>query len=126
MIIKTEDLRLNELINTSAFLIKSAKLLERTHAIEKIWDAFERMKTYFSTQKKLSVTQLINKVSNGDSNLESLLNNEFITLTKIGNDFQIRHFESDKFQIKDNKILDDLFYRMLALIDLCISKLNKS
>ncbi len=46
-------------------------------------------------------------------------------LTKIGNEFQIRHFEVDKIEVKDEKHIDYLFYRMFSLIDLLLKELEK-
>jgi hypothetical protein len=126
LIVKSLDDRLNELINLAIDNIRKPKETNRTIALEKIWDAFERMKTvYLPTNKKQSAITLVKNVAGQTSNFDQLLNDEFTALTKIGNDFQIRHFEANKIQIKSMKQVDYLFYRMIALIDLCLNTLNQ-
>ncbi|MEQ9374260.1 MAG: hypothetical protein RIG68_03740 [Imperialibacter sp.] len=115
----TNDSELNALINEakSRFLKPGDKQV----ALEKIWDAFERIKTYYGQNKKESSTKLISKIA---SNLgEEEFNNEFVTLTKIGNNFRIRHHETDKIELTDISQIDYLFFRVLSLIDLCLSKI---
>ncbi|WP_436517136.1 hypothetical protein [Ekhidna sp. To15] len=118
----TNDQELNELINEakSRFLKPNDKQI----ALEKIWDAFERVKTYYSGDKKKSSTQLISKISTDIDKDE--FNNEFITLTKIGNNYRIRHHETDKKELTDVRQIDYLFFRVLSLIDLCIIKIRES
>src|SRR5699024_8149729 len=83
-------------------------------SIEKIWDAFERTKTFYGSDKKDSVNQIIDLLS---TELErSYLNKEFLTLTKVGNEYRIRHHETNKRKIEDSKLISYLFFRMLALI----------
>ena len=98
---------------------------ERKIALDKIWDAFERMKTYYiEKNKKQSVEELIQLVANKNSGIEQLINDEAKALTNIGNTFQIRHFETDKIEITDNKHIDYLFYRMISLIHLFLTELE--
>jgi len=95
------------------------------YALEKIWDAFERMKTYYmDKKKKQSIEELIQLASKGNIEFANLLNNECKSLTTIGNKYQIRHFETDKIEIKDNKHIDYLYYRMISLIHLFLSELE--
>ena len=51
----TEDERLNELVNLAYDKFILPKYSDRVHALEKIWDAFERIKTYYSENKKTSI-----------------------------------------------------------------------
>lgn len=89
-------------------------------ALEKIWDAFERMKTYYSKDKKDSCNKIIKAVSESNQEFYTFLEDEFNRLTKIGNDYQIRHFEKGKIEITNNKIKEYLYSRCLALINLVI------
>jgi len=98
----------------------------RIESIEKIWDAFERMKTYFEENKKLSAEKLIKVVSEDNLLFSEYIYREFKDeLTNIGNKFQIRHFERDKVQIKSNLHIDYFFHRMGCLIHLCLESLKK-
>ncbi|RCW89182.1 hypothetical protein DFQ08_1221 [Winogradskyella arenosi] len=54
-----------------------------------------------------------------------LIEDEFKLLTKIGNEYKIRHHETDKIEVSKSKHIDYLFFRMLSLIDLCIKSINE-
>lgn len=123
LIVNTSDDRLNELVNLAIEDIKKPNVKDRTYALEKLWDAYERIKTFYTEKKKQSTEQLIDEISEGTSNFNELLTDEFRHLTHIGNQFQVRHFETDKIQIKSLKHIDYLFYRMIAIIDLCLKSI---
>lgn len=124
-IYNTNDKRLNELIKLAHDKFILPKVEDRIHALEKIWDAFERTKTYYiDKNKKKSILELIQLVVNGNTEFEKLINEECATLTQIGNDYQIRHFETDKIEITDNKHIDYLFYRIVSIIHLFLSELE--
>ena len=124
-IFSTNDTTLNELVRLAHEKFILPKIEDRIHAIEKIWDAFERVKTYYGENKKLSASELVRVVANGNSDIEELINKEAKALTNVGNTFQIRHFEKDKIEITDNKHIDYLFYRMVSLIHLFLSSLEQ-
>lgn len=118
---KTNDQELDSLINEAKdrFFIPKDKQI----ALEKLWDAFERIKTYFNSNKKKSSTELVTIASDGFD--FKLIEDEFKLLTKIGNDYKIRHHETDKIEVSKSKHIDYLFFRMLSLIDLCIKSINE-
>lgn len=122
---QTKDATLNQLLIEATQFILLPKISDRIRAIEKLWDAFERAKTFYSSNKKVSVNQLINLVGNGNTLFETYITTEATTLTEIGNKFQIRHFEMDKQPITDISHIDYLFFRMFSLIDLFIKELEK-
>lgn len=89
--------------------------------MEKIWDALERLKTYYTTlDKKASAQKVVSKMASGNSAYEQLFNDEFSALTKMGNMYRIRHHETDKIDITDNRYYDYFFNRCLSLIVLAI------
>ena len=120
MKISTNDSRLDELINQAIVDIRKPAIKDRAYSLEKLWDAFERMKTVYSTNKKTSAEQLYQLAGNTTDEFSTLLSEESKVLTNIGNKYQIRHFETDKIEIKSTKHIDYLFYRMISLINLCI------
>lgn len=123
--VRTNDAQLNELIRLAFENIHKPQLKDRTFALEKIWDAFERMKTYYEgMDKKNSAKTLVENVSQGTKDFEKWINTEFLALTDIGNAYQIRHFEKWTIQIKEARHIDYLFYRMVSLISLCLIELN--
>jgi hypothetical protein len=120
----TGDERLNELLEISYSKFVLPRTESRIESLEKIWDAFERMKTYFEENKKTSALKLIDVVSKDNPLFSQYMNDEFAALTNIGNKFQIRHFETDKVKLESNLHIDYLFYRMSSLIHLCVEKLK--
>jgi len=123
---KTEDITLNELIEEARerFLNQNDKQI----ALEKLWDAFERLKTFFSDLEKkgkdknksaAKIVEIISKDFDKD-----FINDEFKKLTSIGNDYRIRHHEQNKLELTSNHT-NYFFFRMLTLIDLCLVYLNE-
>ena len=92
--------------------------------LEKLWDSFERLKTYFENgkKKKQSADKVLEIIS--ESFDKEFLENEFKNLTKIGNNYRIRHHETDKNEL-NNKHINYFFFRMMSLIDLCLMYLNE-
>ena len=122
----TDDDELNTLVNEAFENFLKVQFEDRRRALEKIWDAFERMKTYYSDMKKnKSIEKLIKKVSSDNNAYGKLLDDESTALTKIGNDFRIRHHETDKYEIEDNNQIDYFFYRMVSFMALFLKYLEK-
>jgi len=114
-----------ELMKDAITLYKTPNPAARQDSVEKIWDALERLKTnYTNVDKKTSVTQVINDMSNGKIDFITMFNSEFESLTKIGNSFRIRHHETNKIDITDNRHYDYFFNRCLSLIALAIQYLK--
>ncbi|MCK9482198.1 MAG: hypothetical protein M0R38_10625 [Bacteroidia bacterium] len=121
--IDTDDEELNKLIEEAKKRFFNP--MDKQVAIEKLWDAFERLKTYYQgIDKRQSAGKLLTIVS---GNIDGeFINNEFIILTKIGNEYRIRHHETDKKEIHEIKHLNYLFFRMLSLIDLCLTSIKEN
>jgi len=116
------DIELNKLIDLARKNIIKPKIDDRQIALEKLWDAFERIKTIKpGNDKKMSVAKLINSASESSQEFYMLLDEELNKLSKIGNQFQIRHYETDKIKINSNKHIDYLFYRMMSLLSLLLN-----
>ena len=116
---KSEDITLNKKVDKSKDFFAQG---DKQSALENLWDAFERMKTLLNDDKKKSVIKIIELLSaNIDS---SVWENEFATLTKIGNDYQVRHFETDKKPIKSEAERDYLYFRLLSLIDFTLDHIQ--
>lgn len=112
--VHTSDSTFNDLIAKSKdFFIKG----DKQTALEKIWDAFERIKTFNGITKKNFVAEIF---SNNLSIDDNDINDEFKALTNIGNNYQIRHYETNKKPITNDKEKEYLYFRMLSLINLTI------
>jgi hypothetical protein len=97
-------------------------------AVEKIWDAFERLKSYYSPalDKAKSAEKIINDMSNNCPSFREMYEAEFRALTSIGNSFRIRHHETTKIDISDSRQYDYFYKRCLALISVAILYLQGS
>lgn len=112
---------LKELLVTAARKHKSPYPDDQKDAVEKIWDALERLKTYYtSMDKKASATKIVSDIANGQAEYIDLFNAEFKALTDIGNNFRIRHHETNKIDITDIRHYDYFFNRCLSLISTAI------
>ena len=87
----------------------------RRHALERLWDGFERLKTLElpGGDKKASVEALLNQIA--DSEWRAVINLEMVSMTKMGNEFDIRHYETRVKSIPP-EAEDYLFARMGSLI----------
>lgn len=96
-------------------------------AVEKLWDALERLKTYYSPtcDKSQSVKKIIEDMSASDLNFRTLYETEFSALTKIGNDYRIRHHETTKIDITDERQYEYFYKRCIALISVAIQYLRR-
>jgi len=121
-IIKEEGLK--DLINHATTLYSSSNVSDKQIAVEKLWDAFERLKTYHSDlDKKESAEKIVRAISNKNDACKELFDDEFKKLTSIGNQFRIRHHEIGKIGITDNNYYDYFFQRCFALINLALKYL---
>ncbi len=78
----TKDERLNQLVQLAHDKFVLPKIEDRTHALEKIWDAFERMKTYYvEKKKKQSIEELILLIANTNNAIGILINDECTHVT---------------------------------------------
>lgn len=115
------ELGIQDLLNEA--IIKHMQPTFQAHrdAAEKIWDALERLKTYYTDMdKKASTTKIVNDMAGGQTDFVDLFNTEFKTLTDIGNNFRIRHHETNKIDITDIRHYDYFFNRCLSLISTAI------
>ena len=115
----TSDPILDGLLETARKKFLDPDVHDRREALEKLWDAWERLKTLEAEDKKRSVGLLLDKASR-DSRFREVLEVEAKTLTEIGNSFMIRHTEVGKAPIRQDEHVDYLFHRMFDLIRLLL------
>lgn len=117
---------LRELLDEAISLYKSPEPGSLNNAVEKIWAAFERMKTFYADlDKKNSITKILKNMSGENKDFYELFNNEFDSLTKIGNNFRIRHHETNKVDISDSRYYEYFFNRCLSIISITIKYLSE-
>lgn len=119
------EVGIKDLMKDAIALYKTPNPAARQDSVEKIWDALERLKTYYTNlNKKDSATKIVTDMGNGKSEFIDIFDEEFKALTKIGNGFRIRHHETDKIDITDIRHYDYFFNRCLSLIGLAIQYLQ--
>ena len=115
---------LDNLINESLEKFSDTDHKVRKDALEKLWDAWERLKSIEEGNKKQSVSTLLARVAHGGP-FDDLVQEEAQKLTNIGNDFQIRHTETDRAPLTDSKHIDYLYARLLSFVHLLLVARSK-
>ncbi len=111
----TGDDELDKLLQIARTHFLAVDPLVRKDALEKLWDAFERLKTLENSDKKKG-TEIFLKNAVENESIRSEIEKEAFELTKIGNSFRIRHHEVGKIEISSDLDVDYLFYRLFGLI----------
>ncbi len=115
---RTGDQELDDLLDNAVKRFLSPKPEARQDALEKLWDAFERLKTIEAPGNKSEAAKiLIDKATASvGAVFRSAVEAEFRALTKIGNKLRIRHSEVGQEPVGDNGEKDYLFMRLFSLI----------
>ncbi len=121
----TGDAELDLMLEAARTKFLDPDLSVRKEALEKLWDAWERLKTIeLPTDKKQSVAMLLAKVP-GEPAFRDLIDKEAAKLTEVGNTFQIRHSEIGKVPVTDSVQIDHLFQRLFAVIWLLLKSTGR-
>ncbi|GED09841.1 hypothetical protein [Cellulosimicrobium cellulans] len=120
----TGDDDLDGLILESRRLYTSRKYDQRRLGLERLWDAFERLKTIDipGGDKKKSLQELLAHI--GDPKLRNVAEAEMNVLTEIGNTFSIRHHETRTSQVPAGA-RDYLYTRAANLITFLLTQSNR-
>jgi hypothetical protein len=119
---RTSDQILDKMLEDARSKFLSPKPDIRREALEKLWDAWERIKTLEDpNNKSLSITALLNKAS-PEPKFREALEREARELTAIGNQFQIRHSETSQTPLENLEHVDYLFHRLFAIIFMFLVK----
>lgn len=105
---------LDRLLLHAKELFSSRSEKDRGLGLDKIWDAFTRLKTVdVQGNKKQSANVLLENIEN--LAFRQVTSDEMLALTKLGNDFMIRHHETGTHSVP-SEAYDYLFARMGSLI----------
>lgn len=108
------DQKLDDDLRQAVSLYKSRKSSDRTIAIERLWDAFERLKTIdIPGNKHASATKLLETIKSEP--FREVIKAEMKALTDVGNNFTIRHHETNRYPVPSDS-QDYMFVRMSSLI----------
>lgn len=120
----TGDDDLNRLLRQARDGFLSADPEVRRDSIEKLWDAWERIKTLLDADKQRGIQALL-EAAIADAPFRGLVNAEGLALTRVGNDFMIRHMEADRIRMAESDYVDYLFHRMYSLIWLLLKRTGR-
>lgn len=124
---RTGDDELDRLLEYSRSHFLSPKLDDRRDATEKLWDAFERMKTLEpGADKMVQAEALLDRAATTGSKMRAALGEEAKALTTLGNSLRIRHSEVTQEMIDRSEQLDWLFVRMFAFVRLLLLSSGRS
>jgi hypothetical protein len=117
---QTGDVETDKMLEAARIGITSPDFENRKGGLEKLWRAFERVKTLEpGLNKKASADTLLFKVACGPQ-FRELLTTEANTLTKAGNNLGIRHSEINQELLRTPQQVDYLFFRMFAFLQLLL------
>ena len=119
-VFNTGDNELNRLLETARQKFLHRSLDVRKEGLEKLWDAWERLKTIEpGANKPAQVKAMLDKGA-AEPVLRERLEAEARELNFIGNNLMIRHTEVGKPPIAESAQVDYLFHRMFALVRLLL------
>nr|WP_210273874.1 hypothetical protein [Rhizobium sp. WYCCWR 11146] len=114
---QTGDMETDRLLEAARQRFLSPKPDDRQDALEKLWDAFERLKTLEpGANKRAQADALLDRVAAPGSGFREALGREAAELTSIGNSFRIRHSETTQEALTSLDQVDYLFTRMFAFV----------
>jgi len=115
-VFRTGDADLDAMLETARGKFRSPDPAVRREGLEKLWDAWERVKTLdVPGEKKASTAALLDRAA-PEKTLRDALDKEATELTRIGNTFQIRHSETSQVRLERSGDVDYLFHRLFALV----------
>lgn len=119
------DAKLDALLVEAVERFKDPAPQSQAGGIERLWDAFERVKTLEAADKREGTAKLLARVA-PEPTFRAALDAEMIALTAIGNAFHIRHSETKQIELRSPADRDYLFHRMFALMVLLLSTRSRN
>ena len=120
----TGDATLDQLLTTARDKFLNRDLTIRREALEKLWDAWERLKSLRDPQDKRRSTQMLLDQSTPEPQMRDRIEAEARQLTEIGNNFFIRHTEVNKPPITESRHVDYLFHRLFSFLRMVLQAHN--
>ncbi len=122
MVFRTGDRILDNMLEESRAKFTDRNPLLRREGLERLWDAWERLKSLADPEDKKKSIKIILDATAEEVALRQRLENEAKELTDIGNSHLIRHTELKQIPVIDVDHVDYLFHRLFAMIQLLLRK----
>jgi hypothetical protein len=113
---KTREQTSDKLLGTAREKFVSRDLVVRREALEKLWNAWERLKSLSDPNDEKRSTKILLDRGSAEPNFRDRIESEAIQLTEIGNAFMIRHAEVTKTPVTESIHVDYLFHRFFSFI----------
>lgn len=110
------DALLDQRLARALELFRNPDLDSRAEATRELWDCFERLKSLTDPNDKKRSTVALLKPLGGAGPLFAIVAADAADLTKVGNQFGIRHAEMGQHEITDSIEVDYAFGRLFNLI----------
>ena len=123
----TGDRDTDRLLETARERIARPRIEDRRDALEKLWDAFERLKTLEpGADKRMQAERLLDGAAAPGTRFRQVLGDEAAALTKIGNTFRIRHSETSQEDLGSPEQIDYLFGRLFAFMRMVLKATGRA
>jgi hypothetical protein len=122
MLFRTGDRTLDNMLEECRAKFSERNPLLRREALERLWDAWERLKSLADPGDKKRSIKVILDAAAAEPSLRARLEEEAKELTGIGNSHLIRHSEVTQVPVIDVDQVDYLFHRLFAMIQLLLRK----
>lgn len=121
---RSGDRTLDNMLEECRVKFSDRNPLVRREALERLWDAWERLKSLADPGDKKNSVKTILDVVAAEPTLRSRLEAEALELTTIGNSHLIRHSEVSQEAVIDVAHVDYLFHRLFAMMQLWLRKMG--
>lgn len=118
---KIPDTELFKLINDAINYFYSRNSNDKKIGVEKIVDAYQRLKTIKNSNVKRGIELMKKEVSLLEV-VQTAFGEDLADLWKVVNNYAIRHFETNKIPLKDENFMEYLFYGYFNVIRLILKK----
>jgi hypothetical protein len=116
-VFRTSDSELDAMLERARRKFLDPDIVVRRESLESLWDAWERLKTLNGPDKKTQFAAMLDKVAGSSSPiLRDAVEKEARELTRLGNELQIRHAETNCEPVSESDHIDYLFHRLFALV----------
>jgi AbiJ-like protein len=119
---RTGDRTLDNMLDECLAKFSEREPLVRREALERLWDAWERLKSLADPGDKKRSIKILLDTAASEPLLRLRLEEEAKELTSIGNSHLIRHSEANQVPVIDVDQVDYLFHRLFAMIQLLLRK----
>lgn len=118
---QTGDRRLDVMLEESRRKFSDPDPLIRREALERLFDAWERIKSLADVDKAKSVQLILGRTASEPA-FREVLEKEARELTQVGNGHLLRHHELKQMPVIDVDHVDYLYHRLFAMVQLVIRR----